>query len=202
MTNTLLHITSGDGPAECRIAVSRLVEIISRAAEKAGLSFAEVGLFSGDEHGPSSALFELSGHGATDFAKRYCGTVKFIFRSPVRPKHPRKNWFVSADVVEAASDVVEILEKDLVFETFRAGGPGGQHQNKTDSAVRVRHLPTGLSAVSRSERSQHRNKATAVSNLKNMLSMRAQQEEAVKRHGLQALNKSLERGNEIFTVRL
>ena len=89
----------------------------------------------------------------------------------MRPGHKRQNWFVGVKTVDLAAAPAEasIAPADVRFETLRAGGPGGQHQNTTDSAVRAVHLPTGIVVTARNERSQHRNKAIALQRLEAML---------------------------------
>src|SRR5690606_33433153 len=91
---------------------------------------------------------------------------RLVFKSPVRPQHKRQHWFISVSRIArpAINDIV-IQPNDVRFETLRAGGPGGQHQNTSDSAVRVVHIPTGIQLIARHERSQHRNKATALERL-------------------------------------
>jgi len=198
-----LFVTAGGGPSECRIAASRLVGIMRQEAEAAGCAFDTVSVFAEDGHGPKSVLVRLEGGGADDVAASFEGTVKFVFESPLRPRHGRKNWFVGCwrvDLPEAAATEPE--PGDLVFETFRAGGPGGQHQNTTDSAVRVRHIPTGITAVSRDQRSQHRNRREAVRTLARILSSIADRSASEGRKTLFSLNREVERGNPIRTVRL
>jgi peptide chain release factor len=90
-------------------------------------------------------------------------------RSPLRPGHARKNWFIGVIALPPCRAASPLTLSDLRFESFRAGGPGGQHQNKTESAVRVVHVPTGLAAVARDGRSQHRNKALAIARLQALL---------------------------------
>jgi peptide chain release factor len=92
--------------------------------------------------------------------------------------------------------------RDLRFETLRAGGPGGQHQNTTDSAVRATHTPTGITVVCREERSQHRNKALAIRRLQTILELMAVKREEADRAALFLASKELERGNAVKTIRL
>lgn len=123
------------------------------------------------------------------------GTVLWICPSPLRPHHPRKNWFIGVMELPPQAAPAAALDPGAVrFEAFRAGGPGGQHQNVTDSAVRAVHQPTGLSVVVRDQRSQHRNKAIALERLAELLRLAADLAAAQDRELAQAGHDRLERG--------
>lgn len=168
-----LLMTSGRGPAECRIALGKLLERIRQDARERDL---DVDLVEGrhlDEHGPASVIAVLYGNDVEQFAGEWVGSIQWIAPSPIRPNHKRKNWFVGVfELPEAGETSSELCVNDVRYETFRAGGPGGQHQNTTESAVRATHMPTGLSVVARDERSQHRNKALALRRLAEVLRLR------------------------------
>lgn len=204
MMSADLLVTSGNGPVECRIAVSRLIDILTGEAKRLGcgmeVSFGPMP----DRHGPKSAIVSLHGKAAALLAADYAGTIKFLFKSPVRPGHKRQNWFVSVQSIDLVSENADIVldPADLRFETLRAGGPGGQHQNTTDSAVRVVHIPTGLTAMARDERSQHRNRALAVRRLTGMLEMLEHRKADAARQERFLANRNIERGNEVKTFRL
>jgi peptide chain release factor len=203
MTAIDLLITSGNGPVECRIAVNALLGILEKEAKRLGCHY-EASLGSvPDPHGPKSAVVSLEGEAAEQIAVEHCGTLKFLFKSPVRPGHKRQNWFVSVQRIDiGGGGAVEINPNDLRFETLRAGGPGGQHQNTTDSAVRAVHLPTGLRVTARNERSQHRNKALAIKRLALMLQhLEDRKSDAAKSERFIA-NRSIERGNAVKTFKL
>ncbi|MEO9877209.1 MAG: peptide chain release factor H [Anderseniella sp.] len=193
-----LLITSGDGPEECRMAVSRTLRVIEKEAASRGVH-CEVAL--SDEqcrHGPSSAVATLSGEHAMDLSRRWRGTIQWICRSRLRPHHRRRNWFIGVFPVHSKTDhEIELKLSELKFEKFRAGGPGGQHQNTTDSAVRVTHVPSGESAVSRDQRSQHRNKQVAIERLGDRLTARQALQQAKAQTTQNQLHKNLERGNPI-----
>ncbi len=199
-----LLLTSGDGPAECRIAVAKLVDILRVEAGNRGCGFSVSFGPLPDRHGPKSAIVSLDGEGAAVLAGDYAGTIKFMFKSPVRPGHKRQNWFVAVQPVDLAAEQADngLDPADLRFETLRAGGPGGQHQNTTDSAVRVVHLPTGLTVLARDERSQHRNKALAIRRLAGMLAMLEHHKADAARRERFLANRNLERGNEVKTFKL
>lgn len=198
-----LLVTSGSGPEECRIAVSYLGEEMSRQSKRLGLQLHM--LRSGDRDAPKSMIVTVSGDGAEQFASTFIGSVKLVFKSPVRPGHGRSNWFVGVERLDDGFfdvDVPQINMSDIRFETLRAGGPGGQHVNTTDSAVRAIHIPTGLSTLSRNERSQHRNKAAGVQRLSAMLQHLAEGEKEKGKRQVFLSHKGLERGNEVMTIKL
>lgn len=198
---TRLLLTSGRGPAECRIALGHALEVLAREAEVAGVAIDLVCGPSSDAHGPASAIAVLSGVGCEHLARRWVGSVLWVCRSPLRPHHRRKNWFIGVcGLAEAADGVVpELRSQDIRFETFRAGGAGGQHQNKTESAVRAVYVPTGLAVVVREERSQHRNKAIAVRRLAELIGLDAVLRRDLDKLMVQAQHDQLERGRPART---
>jgi peptide chain release factor len=197
-----LLVTAGRGPAECRIAVANTVAVMAREAESAGLDLDVAAGPDPDGHGPASAVAVVSGPAAEVFAERWSGSVQWISESPLCPLHRRKNWFIGVMALPAVAVPPAPLDpREVRFESFRAGGPGGQHQNKTESAVRAVHVPSGLAAVARDGRSQHRNKAIALKRLAMLL--RTSQEVAAIA-GQQEVHSShdrLERGNPVRRFR-
>jgi peptide chain release factor len=193
-----LLLTSGRGPAECRIAVRGVLQSLLAAAEAAGLDADAVQGHDPDGNGPYSALAVLHGAGAPTFARGWTGTIQWTAQSPVRRHHKRKNWFVGVVQLEGAGGHIGKLDpRDVRFESFRAGGPGGQHQNKTESAVRATHGPTGLSVTAREERSQHRNKALALERLAKLIAAGRELEHLAEQQRTQAAHDSLERGRPV-----
>lgn len=196
-------VTSGNGPVECRIALMALVGIIEKEAARLGCPIEVTFGHQPDRHGSKSAVLSLEGRNAEALAREYCGTVKFVFKSPVRAGHKRQNWFVGVRMVDLMDALaVSVAPSDVRFETLRAGGPGGQHQNTTDSAVRAVHLPTGIVVTARNERSQHRNKAIALRRLEAMLRVLADREVETSKTQMFIANKALERGNEVKVFHL
>ncbi len=193
-----LLVSSGDGPDECRIAVSHILRLMEKEAITFGVHCELALPDENRRHGPSSAIATFSGEQANDFARRWHGTIQWTCRSRLRPHHKRQNWFVGVFAMPSINDrEIELKETELKYETFRAGGPGGQHQNTTDSAVRVTHIPSGVTAVSRDQRSQHRNKQMAKERLADrMAAQQALQREMTKSRQNQ-LHKTLERGNPV-----
>ncbi|TNJ38908.1 peptide chain release factor H [Phaeobacter sp. B1627] len=191
-----LLVTSGNGPAECQQAVAGIIEVMRREAEQLSVDFDFTGTHR--KHGFKSAVILVSGAAAETFAKRWRGTVQWRANSKIRPSHKRANWFVGVfDLPVPAQTSGAVLAQDVVFETFRAGGPGGQHQNTTDSAVRAIHRPSGLVAVAREERSQHRNKSLALERLQQLMAAQIAAEDAMQKATHNGLHHALERGNPV-----
>jgi peptide chain release factor len=196
-----LLLTSGRGPAECRIALARTLEALARDGEAAGIEVDVAMGPSPDRHGPASAIALLDGPGVEAFAATWIGSILWVARSPLRPHHKRKNWFVGVFKLEPPAIIpAELHPTDVRFEAFSAGGPGGQHQNKTASAVRAVHKPTGLAVVARDGRSQHRNKAIALNRLGTLLVLSEELAAAADDQEVQSQHNRLERGRPIRSV--
>lgn len=197
-----LLLTSGRGPAECRIALARVCASLVDEAEAAGVEIDCVAGDAPDRHGPGSMLLVLHGEGADLLAKAWTGTIRWTAQSPVRPHHKRKNWFVGVVRLGPPPETPRpIATHDVRIETLRAGGPGGQHQNKTESAVRAVHLPTGIAVVARQERSQMRNKALALERLAALVRAGSELEVIADRQSAQAAHDQLERGRPVRSFR-
>ncbi len=194
MSGIILHITAGQGPAECEWVVAKLADAFCREATRDGVACAPVEPFDGP---CPSIMLRVEGDAAEAFAAARTGTVRWIGTSPFRPTHKRKNWFVGVNRVSEVEDTPDLHERDIVYQTMRASGPGGQHVNKTDSAVRATHVPSGLTTVSQDQRSQHANKKVARLKLALMLREQREHDMAQGKSGLWAQNRQLERGNAV-----
>lgn len=193
-----LLITSGRGPAECRIALAKALEVMRREADAALIDLDVAAGPDPDGRGPASAVAIVQGQGAEMFAKRWIGSIQWVATSPVRPNYKRKNWFIGVVALPSAPELVRGLDPaDVRFEAMRAGGPGGQHQNKTESAVRAVHVVTGVSVVARDGRSQHRNKAIALDRLAALLKLAQGIAELTDRHAIQENHDRVERGRAV-----
>lgn len=196
MTQIPLLITSGHGPGECQQAVAGVLDLLLADAKAHDFDIDVTRCAS--KHGLHSAVVVLHGQGADDLAAQWCGTIRWRAKSTLRPHHKRANWFIGVfKLPQSTTQSVNVQISDVRFESFRAGGPGGQHQNTTDSAVRATHLPTGLTVVSRVMRSQHRNRALALNRLKALIAGQTASDRAAQKGDQNQMHTQLERGNPV-----
>jgi peptide chain release factor len=199
-----LQITAGRGPVECQLAVGKLADVLEREARAAGLACEVLDAVEGEVRGALlSSLLSLDGEDIGAFANRNQGSILWICPSPLRPGHRRKNWFVGVDALSPpeVSSGTGLKAADVMFEAMRASGPGGQHVNKTESAVRATHTPTGLVTTAREERSQAMNKRLALARLVAMLAAGATAAQADVDRNRWAHHDQLERGKPVRTFK-
>jgi peptide chain release factor len=196
MSEIILHLSSGQGPEECQWVVAQLSAVFAREAVAQGLICEPVEPIAGLA---ASALLRVTGDGAEAFAAARTGTIRWIGTSPFRPTHKRRNWFVAVTRAPEAEQVPEFRDGDVQYQAFRASGPGGQHVNTTDSAVRAIHIPTGLATVSQDQRSQFANRRIARLKLAMLFDERRRQGTADGKRALWSRNHELERGNAVRT---
>ena len=169
MEQKIIQITSGKGPEECERVVAKVLEKILRHARSLELEATVIESVKGNFTGTLlSAIVMIKGKNADSFCKEWEGTIQWVAQSPYRKFHKRKNWFAGVSVYDISRQM-KWNENDVTYQTMRASGPGGQHVNKTESAVRATHLPSGISVTASSERSHLMNKKEATERLKNKL---------------------------------
>ena len=196
-----LQITSGRGPAECCRVVALVLEKLLLQAKKLGLQAEVLDRERGEINRTLfSATISIFGQGCEDFAKEWEGTIQWIAQSPYRIYHKRKNWFVGIKTFRMP-DIKSFSEKDFSYQTLRASGPGGQHVNKTESAVRAIHLPSGISVTASDQRSQLQNKKLAVERL--LLKLATWEIEQAMQIAQEKWNNhnQLQRGNPVKVIR-
>lgn len=196
MTDIILHLSAGKGPDECRWVVSQLVKAFTTEGARQGVT-CEV--LEAEGVLPASLLLSVSGDEASAFARERIGTMLWVGTSLFRPLHKRRNWFVSVTSTPLVESVPELRDADIEFQAMRASGPGGQHVNKTDSAVRATHRPTGLVTTAQEQRSQHANRKLAKLKLAMMLENRRVEADVEARHDHWSDHQNLERGNPVRT---
>ncbi len=169
--NAMLAVHSGAGGTESQDWAQMLLRMYLRWAERYGYEAEVLDLSPGEEAGVKNVLIAVKGAYGYGYLKAEHGVHRLVRLSPFDANHSRHTSFALVEVIpEVQSDVeVNISPEDLKIEAFRSSGPGGQHMQKTSSAVRITHLPTGITASSQSDRSQGRNKETALRVLRSRL---------------------------------
>lgn len=194
-------ISAGHGPPECAWVVERLGPVFAAAAASAGVRCEELSRAAGPAAGTAASIvYELEdmseGADVAALLAAWEGSAQWIGRSPLRPEHKRRNWFVKVARLRVDdAEVGELREQDLEESAMRSGGPGGQHVNTRSSAVRLRHVPTGLVVTSREERSQHQNRRVARERLAALLLARAEGQRAAAEQARWSEHGAIERGN-------
>ena len=198
-SNAIVSINAGAGGTEAQDWVEMLLRMYLRWGEKRGYQTKIVDILSGEEAGLKNVTFTVSGRYAYGYLKAEVGIHRLVRISPFDAGARRHTSFASVFVYPEISDdfVIEIDEKDLRVDTFRSSGAGGQHVNKTDSAVRITHLPTGIVVQCQNERSQHKNKAIALKILKARLYEKELMEKEEKLGELHNTKKEIAWGSQI-----
>jgi len=202
--NAILSINAGAGGTEAQDWVEMLFRMYVRWAERKGYTTAVVDFQPGDEAGIKSVTFIASGPYAYGYLKGEIGIHRLVRLSPFDTNRRRHTSFASVAVYPEVSEevVIEIDENDLRVETFRARGAGGQHVNKTSSAVRLTHLPTGIVAQCQQESSQHRNRAIAIKVLKSRLYEHEEEKRAAEKQADYQKKEEISWGSQIRSYTL
>ena len=201
MERTYIQITSGRGPAECCRVVSKIVEKMLKEAKQQGIYSEVIEREEGELNRTLlSAVLFLAGENLDTFVDSWEGTVQWISQSPYRKFHKRKNWFVGVQCLPVFEER-PWDESELRVQTLKASGPGGQHVNKTESAVRVTHIPSGISVTASDERSQLQNKKQAIERLKIKLAAYEQERAMAFVQGNWQNHNELERGNPVRVIK-
>jgi peptide chain release factor 2 len=178
-----LEISAGAGGTEAQDWAQMLMRMYTRWAERRGYHIEILDLSEGEEAGIKGAVLEIKGQYAYGFLNAETGVHRLVRISPFDAQARRHTSFASVFVYPVVNEEIniEIRDEDIRMDVFRASGAGGQHVNKTSSAVRLTHLPSGIVVSSQQERSQHKNKQTAMKQLKNKLyQLEAAKQAAVK----------------------
>lgn len=195
-----LQITSGRGPAECCRVVALVLERILRQAKALNLAAEVIEREQGDVNRTLySAIVSIEGNKTEQIVDEWEGTIQWIAQSPYRIYHKRKNWFVGVKSF-TPRELSDVDTKYITYQTLRASGPGGQHVNKTESAVRATHAPSGLSVTASDQRSQMQNKKLATERL--LIKLSAWNEEQLMQEAQKNWDNhnSLERGNPVKVI--
>ncbi len=197
--NAILKLNAGAGGTESCDWCSMLYRMYTRWAERKGFSLEVIDYLDGDEAGIKSVTFQINGENAYGYLKSEKGVHRLVRISPFNAQGKRQTSFVSLDVMpDIEEDVdVEIRDEDIRIDTYRSSGAGGQHINKTSSAIRITHFPTGIVVTCQNERSQFQNKDKAMQMLKAKLFMLRQEENAEKLSDIRGDVKEIGWGNQI-----
>lgn len=197
--NAILKLNAGAGGTESCDWCSMLYRMYTRWAERKGYALEVLDYLDGDEAGIKSVTFQINGENAYGYLKSEKGVHRLVRISPFNAQGKRQTSFVSLDVMpDIEEDVdVEIKDEDIRIDTYRSSGAGGQHINKTSSAIRITHFPTGIVVTCQNERSQFQNKDKAMQMLKAKLYMLRQEENAEKLSDIRGDVKEIGWGNQI-----
>ena len=183
----LVQLSSGMGPAECELAVAKLYYALKREYSDLEL----VNSHASREHGCYTSLMFTT---EADLSALE-GSIQWICKSPFRPNHKRKNWFVDVSIIPEKMEICK--EQDVRFERFHCGGNGGQNVNKVETGVRLIHIPTGITVTSTAERSQLQNRKDAMRKLNGILNQMEQEEQKKQDNSAWKEHMQIVRGNPV-----
>ncbi|MCF0122275.1 MAG: peptide chain release factor 2 [Lachnospiraceae bacterium] len=197
--SAILKLNAGAGGTEAMDWCGMLYRMYTRWAERNGFAAKELDFLEGDEAGVKSVTFQVNGENAYGYLKSEKGVHRLVRISPFNANGKRQTSFVSCDVMPDIDDDIdiEIKDEDIRIDTYRSSGAGGQHINKTSSAIRITHFPTGIVVTCQNERSQHMNKNKAMQMLKAKLYILAQEKQTVKLSGIRGKVTDIAWGNQI-----
>jgi len=194
-----VEISAGAGGTEAQDWAQMLLRMYTRWAERRGYGVEILDMSEGEEAGIKGAVLEIRGHYAYGFLRPETGVHRLVRISPFDAQSRRHTSFASVFVYPVVNEEIniEIRDEDIKMDVFRASGAGGQHVNKTSSAVRLTHIPSGLVVASQQERSQFKNKATAMKILKNRLYKLEAEKQAAEKAKLDATKADVTFGSQI-----
>ena len=194
----MLQLSAGHGPNECQVAVQHALRKLCQEAERLEVAVEVLDEMPTD-YGFFSVMLALTGKREQELARQWTGTIQWNCASPLRPKYPRKNWFIGVNSVELPPSTP--TDDSILFSTCKSSGKGGQHVNKTESAVHAKHIASGISVKVQTERSQHANKKLARELIAIKLAELSSKAAASHKQEAHTQHWNIERGNPVRVFR-
>ncbi len=194
----IIQISAGKGPLECAFVVAKVLKIFLKELINNKIEYTILHKENGLENGTvQSVSIQIKGNNLADFLKNWVGTIQWVGTSTFRKFHKRKNWFVGCFEVDEIPAFARIKDKEIQFQAIRSSGAGGQHVNKVSSAIRAKHLKTGLQVLVMDSRSQHQNKKLAIKRLQEKLEEFTVNQAKEQLKNQWENHQTLERGNPV-----
>lgn len=189
---SIVQISAALGPAECELAVKYTLQEMQKEVKNLNIDL-EILEMNDTKYGYSSLLLNIDN--TESWLDTWLGTIQWTFQSPFRPNHKRKNWFVGINLLAPPTQLP--TDDTILFQACRSSGAGGQHVNKTDSAIHATHVATGISVKVMSERSQHANKRLAKELIALKLQQQLENNQANQKQNQHLQHALIERGNAV-----